>query len=1332
MKERVNIRLSVFLLVTFCLWPMMVVAQNARLYQTEPNCKFTNTFCQDKEGFLWIGTEYGLYRFDGTDFKPYLHDENDPASLADNSVRTLYKDRDDRLWIGTANGLQYYRPESDNFQLISIHKVEANTDGFISDILQRSTGEIWFIASGLGVLRVEEGENTATRIKKSDIYSGIYLNKLCEDRHGNLWIGANRNGAFRIGIDGREKCFQFTSPVHNILEDADGRLLIVSEEAVWAWDEEHDRLSALADNDILKQPYQRATLTRDGTVYIGTYGQGLKYIPRGAVEVYAQKDIQHPSLQVDRAKIYCILEDNLGNLWMNCTGQGILMLPKMPVSFSFRNLSTIQAGCIGSIIALCRDSEGNLWCSLEDGGVFRLDASGKVTGHIRTSSPVSALYEDDEENLWAGVERTGLYLLDKSKLVLHEHLPLPGKYKIRCITGDKGRNLYLGFTGEGVLCYHIPTGTKRMLTVETTSQQADGQSGTMVNNWVSALLCDSKQRLWIGHSGGISCYDRQADRFLNFEKDSKLVRSTCYSLMEGKEGKIWMGTNQGLFRYDPERKGLTRWTMLQGLSNNTICGLAEDGEGNIWCSTMRGINQLLLRENTIIPYYTGNGLMDKTYLRGICYQSKDGTVYFCGDKGITSFDPDNIERNSFEQEVCITDMLIKGRPVTQETRSGGKSVINRELVETRNFLLSYTDNTFTFVFSTMDFREAENIIYEYRLIEFGDTWNRTLPGENRIRYNHLPPGRYTLQIRACENGMYSPVKSVSISIMPPWYQTVWAKGFYCLLLLGIAFLIYNVLKRKQQEKLNEAKLKFFTNISHEIRSPMTLIISPLESLLKKEHDPHISRMLQTMYRNANRILGLMNQLLDIRTIDKGQMRISYSSTELVGFIRELVDSFEYQAQNSNIHLELISEQAEQMVWIDRNNFDKVLVNLLSNAFKYTPQGGDIKIYISAGTDENTSSPLRHYVEISVIDSGTGINEKQLERIFDRFYQDSSKLATTPMGFGIGLNLCKSLVKLHHGTITATNRKDAQGSCFTIRIPAGNKHLKIGEISEDVVGVRRGLETHFNLSITPSEPGKRETKHRSATSYKILVVDDDEEVRHFLQTELSVYYKVMVATNGEDGLRTAVMQQPDVIISDVMMPKMDGFTLLKNLKSNMNTNHIPIILLTSKSEFSDRIESLDKGADGYIAKPFRLEELEALVTNVIGNRILLKGKFSGAQEQSGKIKPVELKSTDDVLMEKIVEFINRNIGSPELNVEMLAQEVGISRAHLHRRMKELTGMTTSDFIRNIRLKQAAKLLKKNCNVSQVAYAVGFMSQTHFSTTFKKVYGVTPKEYIGGKE
>ncbi|WP_443777294.1 hybrid sensor histidine kinase/response regulator transcription factor [Bacteroides clarus] len=1312
------------ILFILCLFWGQSSSENIRFYDSgQLSCNLITKICQDNRGFIWVGTEYGLNKFDGVRFTQYLSRENDSTSLLNNIIRSLYVDRSHRLWIGCSNGLQYYVPEKDAFRTIPF---DGNLSPSITQIYQLRTGEIWVLASGRGIFEVDmENERIRPLNELTKKCGTHYINNLYEDRFNRIWVSTGKKGLTCIDSS-RKQVKSYTTPelpgvsASTVIEDKDGALFVAVAGKVMQLNEADSSFVPIRNHGGEWLDIRNMTLDKDGRVYVSTYGNGIFLIDKEERRLLPVENIYSPFFNVNTAKVVSMIEDRNQNLWLGCFQKGILMIPNRPMAFDFWDMSEKEYESGGTITSVFRDSKGYIWGGLEGNGLFKFNEKGEMLEHITVPRTVVSMFEDSNHTLWVGTYYNGLAALD-TRTNQCSFLPQLAGQRIKSMVEDSRKNLYISVFGVGLKGYNLSTGK-----VWELASAAPETRGLMKNRWINVLLCDSKDLIWIGNYKGISCYDARNDRYIKIQGDSVMDSHVCYSLLEDRNGDIWMGTNNGLYTWSREQETFRRFSTEDGLSNNVICGLAEDKDGNIWCSTFRGINQIKTGEGRIISFYTGNGLIDKEFSRGVYFHDKEGRIYFGGNYGITHFAPEMIHPTVFHKEVMVTNMYLDNHLVTVQTLSGGKAVIDKTLIDSRDFYLSHEDNTFSFEFSTMDFREAENIHYEYRLKELSTLWSSTLPGINRITYSHLSPGSYTLEVRACENGSYTPVKELRIHIASPWYQTTIAYVCYSIILLVLGMQVYFYIKRKRREEINEEKLKFFINISHEIRSPMTLIISPLESLLKRDYDEVTSKALRSMYRNANRIIGLLNQLLDIRKIDKGQMRIACSETDMVCFIRELFQTFDYQSEKRNIRFTFEHEQAELPVWIDRNNFDKVLLNVLSNAFKYTPDGGEITVRLTSGTDKKASGALRNYAEIAVSDTGDGIDENKLEKIFERFYQASADLSSAPLGFGIGLNLCRLLVNLHHGTIVAFNRKDCKGSCFVIRIPLGNSHLKKDEMVEPSVG------SHVALQIPSYELAENMEKTkagRSKTHYKVLVVDDDEEVREFLQAELSATYRVITCKNGMEGLQAALKQQPDIIVSDVVMPEMDGFTLVKKLKGNSNTNHIPVVLLTSKIEHSDRIRGLDKGADAYLTKPFVVDELLTLISNLITNRILLKGKFSGAQAQEDKVKSIEVKSNDELLMERLMNIINAHLDDPELNVEMLAERVGLSRVQLHRRLKELTGIPASEFIRNIRLKQAAILLKdKKMNISQTAYAVGFVNHTHFSTAFKKFYGVSPTDYI----
>ena len=766
----------------------------------------------------------------------------------------------------------------------------------------------------------------------------------------------------------------------------------------------------------------------------------------------------------------------------------------------------------------------------------------------------------------------------------------------------------------------------------------------------------------------------------------------------------------------------------------------------MWISTYMGICKYDAKTGRYINYYAGDGLQGNEFTHGAFYKDEAGKVYFGGINGITYFQPSSIESVLKDAKVWITDFSIFNQPVRKNTRSGRHTVIYTSVPDANMFQLAHYDNTFSIVFSTLQYNNPEQISYQYKIEELSNQWLSTEPGVNRVTYNNLLPGKYTFHVRALSHGNLSEIRTVKILITPPWYEMWWAYCIYAflfgLLVLGIVNYILSrmrhrreIMKREHAEQLNEAKLQFFINISHEIRTPMTLIINPLEKLLAEKKGGEVQKTYLMIYRNAQRILRLINQLMDIRKLDKGQMFMKFRETDMVGFIDDVMLTFDYMARKKKIHFSFEHVMPQLKVWVDMNNFDKILMNIFSNAFKYTPEQGEITVTLSTGRDSTRRDPLKEYFEITVTDNGIGLDREKIERIFERFYQIDNDVTKSNFGTGIGLHLSRSLVELHHGIILAENREDAPGSRFIIRIPLGSAHLRTDEL-EDVEAVItphtvwvKPEKTDLEGAFEEEEDEESKKAGKSKNRMRILIVEDEEEILSYLKEELEGDYRIMTRKNGREAYDTILADTPDLVISDIMMPEMDGLSLCRKIKQNTNVNHVPVILLTAKSKPEDTMEGMATGADAYMVKPFNTELLKSTIANLIANRKLLKSKFSGAQRQEDKVQKLSMKSADEILMSKIMKVINENLSNPDLNVEMLAANVGLSRVHVHRKLKELTNLSARDFIKNIRLQQAAALLKeKKLTVSEVAYATGYTNLSHFSSSFKEVHGMSPKEYM----
>ena len=1091
----------------------------------------------------------------------------------------------------------------------------------------------------------------------------------------------------------------------------------------------------------------------DGQLLVGTDGQGLKlYNPiKKQLEDYT---INTAPMDFSEGKIHTILEDKDKNLWLGLFQKGIVLIPKQSNPFEYYGSKSTYYNPIGQgcVMSIFQDSNQHLWIGADNEGIYELDAEGGCLRHYQPGSSshsvantIMCIYEDSEKNLWLGSYTRGIAKLNRKTGVCDYSLPVDNE-KILSITEDKQKNLYIGTLGSGFYQYNLQTGSLKHYE-SAKDETGDLKRNELVNDWINYIFCDSEGFIWLGHYKGVSCFNPLTGSFINYRQVNTLI-SGCvgYAIQEDYSGNIWAGTTDGLYCFNKKTEELKRFTTADGLSNNVICGLCEDSRHDIWLSTYMGISKYDVKNNRFVNYYSGDGLQGNEFTHGAFYKDKKGKIYFGGINGVTYFSPESIGSVSKETNVWVTDFYVFNHPIHKNSISGGEPVIDTSVQDANQFRLSYKDNTFSIVFSTLQYNNPEQISYQYKVDELGSQWLSTEPGVNRVTYNNLPPGQYTFQVRALNYGNYSETRTVKILIAPPWYQTWWAYCVYItlagLLVLGIVNYILSrmrhrreIMKREHAEQLNEAKLQFFINISHEIRTPMTLIINPLEKLLADKRDGELHKTYLMIYRNAQRILRLINQLMDVRKLDKGQMFMKFRETDMVGFIADLMQTFEYMARKKNIRFVFKHEMPQLKVWIDLNNFDKVLMNILSNAFKYTPDGGEVQVSLSTGRDITRRDALRDYFEIVITDSGIGIDRNKIERIFERFYQIDNDVTKSNFGTGIGLHLSRSLVQLHHGIIFAENREDAPGSRFIIRIPLGSAHLRTDEletVDADTVmfhtvdkPVLAKLEEE--LMMEEEEP---QTGTKAKTRLRILVVEDEIEIKAYLKSELSDEYKVETCNNGKEAYDLILRDTPDLVISDVMMPEMDGLALCRKIKQNTNVNHVPIILLTARSKPEDTLEGMETGADAYMVKPFNTELLKRTIANLIANRRLLRNKFSGAQQQEDKIEKITMKSGDEILMGKIMKVVNEHLDDPALNVEMLASEVGLSRVHVHRKLKELTNLSTRDFIKNIRLQQAATLLAQDhkLTVSEIAYATGYTNLSHFSSSFREKYGMSPKEYM----
>lgn len=1350
-----------FPFVIYVISSFTAYAQTGRFYTIDGglSSSLINHFFQDSKGFMWTATEYGLNSFDGLRFANYWHVSGDSTSIKNNYVRTLFEDSRQNLLIGCIDGLMRYDRETNTFSEIPMIRAGKQVFPHVTQMQELHNGEIWMTTTGQGMFRLDEQRKQAVSVDEL-LRQSNYNFQSCfyEDSYYNLWIGTYGNGLICYMPATKEaRVFKYPTLNDNniaaIIEDKQGNLFVGTQKrGLSCYNRKKNTFTPVpyVGNGALSV-YCMALV--DGQLLVGTDGQGLKlYNPvKKQLEDYT---INTAPMDFSEGKIHTILEDKDKNLWLGLFQKGIVLIPKQSNPFEYYGSKSTYYNPIGQgcVMSIFQDSNQHLWIGADNEGIYELDAEGGCLRHYQPGSSshsvantIMCIYEDSEKNLWLGSYTRGIAKLNRKTGVCDYSLPVDNE-KILSITEDKQKNLYIGTLGSGFYQYNLQTGSLKHYE-SAKDETGDLKRNELVNDWINYIFCDSEGFIWLGHYKGVSCFNPLTGSFINYRQVNTLI-SGCvgYAIQEDYSGNIWAGTTDGLYCFNKKTEELKRFTTADGLSNNVICGLCEDSRHDIWLSTYMGISKYDVKNNRFVNYYSGDGLQGNEFTHGAFYKDKKGKIYFGGINGVTYFSPESIGSVSKETNVWVTDFYVFNHPIHKNSLSGGEPVIDTSVQDANQFRLSYKDNTFSIVFSTLQYNNPEQISYQYKVDELGSQWLSTEPGVNRVTYNNLPPGQYTFQVRALNYGNYSETRTVKILITPPWYQTWWAYCVYItlagLLVLGIVNYILSrmrhrreIMKREHAEQLNEAKLQFFINISHEIRTPMTLIINPLEKLLADKRDGELHKTYLMIYRNAQRILRLINQLMDVRKLDKGQMFMKFRETDMVGFIADLMQTFEHMARKKNIRFVFKHEMPQLKVWIDLNNFDKVLMNILSNAFKYTPDGGEVQVSLSTGRDITRRDALRDYFEIVITDSGIGIDRNKIERIFERFYQIDNDVTKSNFGTGIGLHLSRSLVQLHHGIIFAENREDAPGSRFIIRIPLGSAHLRTDEletVDADTVmfhtvdkPVLAKLEEE--LMMEEEEP---QTGTKAKTRLRILVVEDEIEIKAYLKSELSDEYKVETCNNGKEAYDLILRDTPDLVISDVMMPEMDGLALCRKIKQNTNVNHVPIILLTAKSKPEDTLEGMETGADAYMVKPFNTELLKRTIANLIANRRLLRNKFSGAQQQEDKIEKITMKSGDEILMGKIMKVVNEHLDDPALNVEMLASEVGLSRVHVHRKLKELTNLSTRDFIKNIRLQQAATLLAQDhkLTVSEIAYATGYINLSHFSSSFREKYGMSPKEYM----
>ncbi len=1327
-------------------------AQSGKLFTVdkELSSSMVNKVTQDSKGNIWIATEDGLNYYDGAKFLTFKHKKEDKSSIKSNYVLSVFKSSRNSLYVGYVNGLQQYDYASGKFTDIPMvsFKYHKPIDAHIHIIYERKNGDILIGTAGHGMFLLKTNGKQAEQIIINSIPS-YFITSIQEDKKSNLWIGTEGKGVFCLTSGKKRETKQYFNgegmanlDISCMCLGPDNKIYVGSlNKGLFVYNITTNSFDAISYPN--KLPIKTLYVNKQRQIMVGTDGKGLKvYDP--ILKKFVENKYNIPTFDFTKSKIHSIIEDKAGDLWLGIYQKGVMILPANRSNFKYIGHKSVLKNNIGSncVMSVCKDHNGVLWIGTDNDGIYSVSPNGEVKSHFsqengaNVPSTIISIFEDSEQNLWLGSFFQGLAKLNKQTGHC-EYIQEMNNDCVFSIEEDKNKNIWIGTMGAGVYSMNM----KNHQTIHYSSISGlkyNKSLNTIHNRWVTAIKVTHDNKLYIGTFDGIGCLDLNNKSFVSTYNTNKLLSGyIIYTIYEDNQGNIWIGTSEGIFCINSKTHQISSFDMKNGLPSNVICGICGDKQGNLWISTNYGISKYNQTKRIFTNYYADDGLQGNEFSKNALFRDKSGEIIFGGVNGITSFYPQEITNPTKKLDIRITGFYIHDQAINKGVKSGSYDIIDTAVSEANNFHLAASDNSFTIEFSAMEFCNPERITFIYSLNN--GNWNTLQPGENHVSFNNLAPGEYHFKVKAKYYETYSDIKEITILISPPWYASTGAKIIYFILIITILYFTREQIKQRRlieekiqqqahAEEINEAKLQFFINISHEIRTPMTLIISPLQKLRNIDKDEERQKLYNIIFRNSNRILTLVNQLMDIRKIDKKQMVLKFHETNIVKVTHDLVDTFESQSNSKQIKLNFHSDISQLNAWIDPNNFDKIIINLLSNAFKFTPKNGEINVSIHTNWEGNEDNKSHLYYEIIISDNGIGIKKEEIERIFERFYQINNSLNNSNIGTGIGLHLTRSLVQLHHGNIWAENNENGIGCRFIVRMPLGNNFLTPENMITEISSIEKNNKDSLELTTEISE-NSRNIPNKIKTKYRLLIVEDDEDIRNYLKDELGDEFHITESCNGKEALALVLKKAPDIIISDVMMPEMDGMTLCQKIKQNININHIPIILLTAKNREEDNLEGLNVGADSYIKKPFSVDIVRRTIQNLIKNREILKNNLTGKQSQEDKIDKISLKTPDEKLLERIMSVINKNISNADFSVEILANEVGISRVHLHRKLKELTNQTTRDFIRNVRLQQAALLLKeKNQNISEVAFTAGFVNATYFSTAFKELYGMTPKEYM----
>ncbi len=1350
-----------------------------------------NSIYQDEQGFMWFATHEGLNKYDGYSFKVYTPDANNLHSINSNLIFALTGDEKGNLWVGTTGkGLNYFDRSSEKFTHFTHNEKDKNSlkSNHVNSLLIDNKNRLWIgTIDGLDMVDLSKKKSDKIIFEHFEL-DNVYFNSqfgrnriysIFQDSNDDIWIGGF-NSIFKLtrNADGDQyfkrmnKLLGMPSiGIRSINEDKFGRLLIGSTNGLFILDSKKStRVVQLSNGNFINN-----ILNESNNIWTGTNSGLIKYTNAdpNKLPFLSNKFTYNPNNSSSLSKniVKSILKDNTGVIWVGTNGGGVNKFDLERKQFRHVK-KTLEPASLSydKIRSIFEDSNGSLWVGTEGGGLnmLRKEDDNKYNNFIKLTSVLKPfvtkeINRDGKKILLIGSEDSpGLYELDITD---------PNKIKekgiksfsniagsIFALIEDSDKNLWIGTYNAGI--------NRWLYDAETKSYKKDILSHdklvptSLSSNIIRNIIEDENGDLWFATGDGL-CKLEKSEKlkkhpkfkvYKNIPSDKNSIsHNYILELFISSVGDFWIGTLGGGLNKFVDGKGekedaFVSYKMQDGLPNNVIKGVLEDDNKNLWLSTNKGLSKFNPVEITFKNFDINDGLQSNEFQELARLKRDSGELVFGGINGFNAFFPDEIQDNSYEAETVITKLSISNEEVNIGQKFNQRVILDKSLSATDKIQLKYKENSFSFEFAALHFAAPEKNKFAYKLEGFDKDWVYTDSKKRFATYTNLAPNNYVLKVKASNNdGIWdSTPTTLQIEIIPPFWRTSFAYFIYLLLILGLLFLFRRFtiigttekhqleldhLENEKNDELQKIKFEFFTNISHELRTPLTLINGPLKYLQKngdKLDQSVVQEQYKLMQKNSDSLQRLVNQLLDFRKINQGKMRLVMRKSNIVHFIKEISEPFQFLAAKNDINFKIKASKNKITSWFDHDAVEKIMNNLLSNAFKFTSEKGKIKISI-----DNTMIGDKEYLEIKVKDNGFGIEEDKIPNIFERFYIDKSKKENNPKGIGIGLSFVQEIVELHQGKISVESKLN-QGTTFIVKLPV-NKEMyeNIPEItcksSEDTDFLVRTSETDSIAISINDEITDLDIDKARAEKPVLLVVDDNKDIRSFLKQALSEDYIIYEAENGKVGLELANKILPNVILTDVLMPEMNGIEFCEAVKNQKETSHIPVIMLTAKLSQESEIEGLKTGADDYIRKPFDVELLEVKLKNIIKQRDKLRDRFN--KDITFKPKDVTVTTLDEKFLQQAIDIVEKHMMNTDFNVEMLVKEMGLSRSNLYLKFKEITGLSSSAFIRNIRLKRAVQLFEKSdYSVKEIMYMTGFNTASYFAKCFKKQFGVIPSEYV----